>query len=171
MGVAVRSAFASTAESLLDYSYNPKLPSGKLPYAGSPRVGRGPDNGENDPASHMDIDVSMFNYVMYMNHPDFLVVDLSQYSEAMEFFMAITFGVPDPKSAEAAFIPKYLTEGWNPIGPKSPKLLQSISFISSLEIEAHFGAERTDWTFELIRSCWGWHLDNPSRTESTAMEG
>ncbi|RYP90629.1 hypothetical protein DL770_003230 [Monosporascus sp. CRB-9-2] len=68
--------------------------------------------------------------------------------------MAIAFDVLDPKSAEAASISKYVTENWTPIGPKSPKLLRSISsFILSIEIETHFGAGRTERALELIRTC------------------
>ncbi|RYP02020.1 hypothetical protein DL764_005988 [Monosporascus ibericus] len=67
--------------------------------------------------------------------------------------VAIAFGVMDPKSAEAASISKCFTENWMHTGPKSPKLLQSSSsFISSIKIEAHFGAGRTDRARQLIRT-------------------
>ncbi|RYP40598.1 hypothetical protein DL767_001598 [Monosporascus sp. MG133] len=68
--------------------------------------------------------------------------------------MAIAFDVLDPKSAEAASVSKYVTKNWTPIGPKSPKLLRSISSsISSIEIEAHFGPGSIDRAPELIRTC------------------
>lgn len=86
--------------------------------------------------------------------------------------MALAFGVIDPKSAEAADISEYLATNWTPIGPKSPELPRNISpFISSIEVEAHFRAGRADRALELIRTCWGWYLNNPNGTESTIIEG
>ncbi|KAF4984596.1 hypothetical protein FZEAL_273 [Fusarium zealandicum] len=86
--------------------------------------------------------------------------------------MAVAFGVVKPESTQAKAISTYLTTNWTPIGPESPELPRNVSpFISSIEVDAHFRAGRADRAIELIKTCWGWYLNNPNGTESTTVEG
>ena len=86
--------------------------------------------------------------------------------------MAILFGVTAPTSNQSQSISTYLPKNWNAIGAVSPELPENIvSFISSLEIQAHFTAGQTARGLELIRRSWGWYLNNPNGTQSTVIEG
>ncbi|KAK3079839.1 hypothetical protein LTS18_003772, partial [Coniosporium uncinatum] len=84
--------------------------------------------------------------------------------------LAILFGLTNRTQSLA--ISASLTRNWTPIGPEPPELPQNISpFITSLEIQAHFEADRADRALDLIRRTWGWYLKNPNGTESTVIEG
>lgn len=86
--------------------------------------------------------------------------------------MSILFGVVDPQGGTAQSISSRLTDNWTPIGPDSPELPGNISpFISSFEVQAHLTAGQTQRALELIRTSWGWYLNNPNGSESTVVEG
>lgn len=84
--------------------------------------------------------------------------------------MAIAYGVVSGDVAKR--VSDYLVSNWTPIGPSCPELPNNISpFISSIEIEGHFQVGRPDRALELIRTSWGWYLNNPNGTQSTVAEG
>lgn len=86
--------------------------------------------------------------------------------------MSVLFGLVDAQSTTAQNISTHLTENWTPIGPESPELPGNISpFISSFEVQAHLTAGQTGRALELIRSSWGWYLNNPNGSQSTVVEG
>lgn len=86
--------------------------------------------------------------------------------------MAIAFGVVAPESKQAKRVSNYLASNWTPIGPECPELPGNVSpFISSIELEGHFQAGRPDRALELMRTSWGWYLNNPNGTHSTVVEG
>lgn len=86
--------------------------------------------------------------------------------------MSILFGVVDAQSGTAQAISERLTDNWTPIGPNSPELEGNVSpFITSFEIQAHLKAGQTDRALELIRTSWGWYLNNENGTQSTVIEG
>lgn len=86
--------------------------------------------------------------------------------------MSILFGVVDSQSDAAQNISERLTDNWTPIGPNSPELEGNVSpFISSFEIQAHLTAGQTDRALELIRTSWGWYLNNENGSQSTVVEG
>jgi hypothetical protein len=63
-------------------------------------------------------------------------------------------------------------KNWTPIGAECEELPGEISpFISSFEIQAHFIVGQTQRALDLIRSSWGWYLNNPNGTQSTMIEG
>jgi hypothetical protein len=77
--------------------------------------------------------------------------------------------------APTALIPSItsrLTENWTPIGPDSPELPNNISpFITSFELQGRFHVRDTARAFALLRTTWGWIINNPNSTESTLLEG
>lgn len=86
--------------------------------------------------------------------------------------MAVLFGLVNATSEHAQNISARLTENWTPIGAEAPELPNNISpFISSFEIQAHLTAGYTDRALELIRTSWGWYLNNPNGSQSTVIEG
>lgn len=86
--------------------------------------------------------------------------------------MSVLFGLVDAQSTTAQSISSRLTENWTPIGPESPELPGNISpFISSFEVQAHLAAGQTGRALELIRSSWGWYLNNPNGSQSSVVEG
>ncbi|KAL2014785.1 hypothetical protein VTN00DRAFT_2310 [Thermoascus crustaceus] len=88
--------------------------------------------------------------------------------------LALLFGVVDATEHgdRASSISDRLTKNWTPIGAVAPELPENICpFISSFEIQAHFVAGETDRALDLVRRSWGWYLDNPNGTQSTAVEG
>lgn len=86
--------------------------------------------------------------------------------------MSVLFGLVEAQSDTAQMISERLTDNWTPIGPSSPELEGNISpFISSFEIQAHLVAGQTDRALELIRTSWGWYLNNENGTQSTVIEG
>lgn len=86
--------------------------------------------------------------------------------------LAVMFGLVNATSPQASSVSAYLTKNWSPIGAVCEELPGEISpFISSLEIQAHFLAGQTQRALDLIRSSWGWYLNNPNGTQSTMIEG
>lgn len=86
--------------------------------------------------------------------------------------MAVLFGVVDAQSTAAQNISARLTDNWTPIGPDSPELPGNVSpFISSFEVQAHLTAGQTARALALIRTSWGWYLNNPNGSQSTVVEG
>lgn len=85
--------------------------------------------------------------------------------------MALLFSVVDSPS-KAETISTNLLKNWTPIGAETPELPRNISpFISSFEVQGHFTIGQTNRALELIRTGWGWYLNNPNGTESTVIEG
>jgi hypothetical protein len=84
--------------------------------------------------------------------------------------LSLLFGI-----ANASVIPSIasrLIENWTPIGPESPELPKNISpFITSFELQGRFRVRDTARAFELLRTTWGWMVNNPNSTESTLLEG
>ncbi|KAI8278514.1 hypothetical protein K4K60_006242 [Colletotrichum sp. SAR11_57] len=75
--------------------------------------------------------------------------------------------------SHAAAISAALTRNWNPIGPVTPELPDTISpFISSIEVLAHYAAARPLRALRLMRRTWGYMLDAPQMTGGeTLVEG
>ncbi|OTB09608.1 glycoside hydrolase family 78 protein [Hypoxylon sp. CI-4A] len=86
--------------------------------------------------------------------------------------LALLFGVVNASSDQGQAISSALTKNWGPIGAKSPELPGEVSpFISSFEIQAHLLAGQTQRALDLIRTSWGWYLNNENGTQSTMVEG
>lgn len=86
--------------------------------------------------------------------------------------LAVYFGIVDASSAAASSISDYLKHNWTPIGAECEELPGEVSpFISSFEIQAHLLTGKTQRALDLIRSSWGWYLNNPNGTQSTMVEG
>ena len=85
---------------------------------------------------------------------------------------ALAFGVVEPASPEALAVSTALARNWTPIGPACPELPGNVSpFISSIELQAHFAANRPDRALKLMHALWGWYLSHPNGTGSTVIEG
>ncbi|KAK8037928.1 Six-hairpin glycosidase [Apiospora phragmitis] len=79
--------------------------------------------------------------------------------------LAVLFGIVNASSDEAS-------GNWTPIGAECEELPGEISpFISSFEIQAHLLAGQTQRALDLMRTSWGWYLNNPLGTQSTMIEG
>lgn len=86
--------------------------------------------------------------------------------------LAVLFGVVNATSDQGKDISTSLTQNWTPIGAESPELPGEVSpFISSFEIQAHLLAGQTQRALDLIRTSWGWYLNNENGTQSTMVEG
>ncbi|KAI1100608.1 glycoside hydrolase family 78 protein [Jackrogersella minutella] len=86
--------------------------------------------------------------------------------------LALLFGVVNATTDKAQNISSALTKNWTPIGAQSPELAGEVStFISSFEIQAHLQAGQTQRALDLIRTSWGWYLNNENGTQSTMVEG
>ncbi|KZM28619.1 catalytic [Ascochyta rabiei] len=89
--------------------------------------------------------------------------------------MALAFEIFPASDPRAQRVSTYLTTNWTPIGAINPELSANVStispFISSIELEAHFKIGRPERSLKLIRSAWGWYLNNPNGTQSTVPEG
>ncbi|KAK6957060.1 hypothetical protein Daesc_002345 [Daldinia eschscholtzii] len=86
--------------------------------------------------------------------------------------LAVLFGVVNATSDRAQDISSSLTKNWTPIGAESPELTGEVStFISSFEIQAHLLAGQAKRALDLIRTSWGWYLNNENGTQSTMVEG
>ncbi|XXG95963.1 hypothetical protein Hte_002239 [Hypoxylon texense] len=86
--------------------------------------------------------------------------------------LAVLFGVVNATSDQAQDISTSLTKNWTPIGAESPELPGEVSpFISSFEIQAHLLVGQTQRALDLIRTSWGWYLNNENGTQSTMVEG
>lgn len=71
-----------------------------------------------------------------------------------------------------ASIAATLVNNWTPIGPVTPELPINISpFISGFELIGRFTVRDSSRAFELLRTLWGWALNNPNGTQSTLIEG
>ncbi|EXJ58926.1 hypothetical protein A1O7_06356 [Cladophialophora yegresii CBS 114405] len=84
--------------------------------------------------------------------------------------MALLFSVAPP--AHVPGIASTLVENWTPIGPVTPELPYNISpFISSFELLGRLAVRDTARALELLRTLWGWIVNNADSTESTLLEG
>ena len=84
---------------------------------------------------------------------------------------AVLFNVTDSAS-KASNISSLLTQNWTPIGPVTPELPDNISpFITSFEIGAHLPAREPQRSLDLIRTTWGFIINNGNSTQSTLLEG
>ena len=65
-----------------------------------------------------------------------------------------------------------LASNWTTIGPASPELPFNISpFITSFELLGRFTVRDTQRALSLLRTTWGWIVNNPNSTQSTLIEG
>ena len=72
----------------------------------------------------------------------------------------------------AANVSTSLLKNWTPIGPETPELPNNISpFISSFELLGRLTIRDTDRAFSLLRTLWGWIINNSLSTETTLLEG
>lgn len=86
--------------------------------------------------------------------------------------MGLAYGVISSEDDRASRISDFLASTWTDIGPSSPELPNNVSpFISSIELNAHIHANRTDRALELTRTLWGWYLNHENGTQSTTPEG
>ncbi|KAI1356135.1 glycoside hydrolase family 78 protein [Xylaria sp. FL0043] len=86
--------------------------------------------------------------------------------------LAILFGIVKGTSKQGQAISSWLTKNWMAIGPESPELPGEVSpFITSFEIQAHLLARQPQRALDLIRTSWGWYLNNENGTQSTMIEG
>lgn len=86
--------------------------------------------------------------------------------------LALLFSIVNATSDQGQSISTSLTKNWTPIGAESPELPGEISpFVSSFEIQAHLLAGQTQRALQLIRTSWGWYLNNENGTQSTMVEG
>ncbi|KAI0816185.1 glycoside hydrolase family 78 protein [Xylaria sp. FL0064] len=86
--------------------------------------------------------------------------------------LAILLGVVKGTGKQGQAISSWLTKNWKAIGPESPELPGEVSpFITSFEIQAHLLARQPQRTLDLIRTSWGWYLNNENGTQSTMIEG
>lgn len=89
--------------------------------------------------------------------------------------MALAFGVLNASDPRSERVSTYLATNWTPLGPINPEVSANVStispFITSIELEGHFKIGHAERSLELIRSAWGWYLNNPTGTQSTVPEG
>ncbi|KAK5626266.1 hypothetical protein RRF57_001981 [Xylaria bambusicola] len=86
--------------------------------------------------------------------------------------LAILLGVVKGTEKQGQAISSWLTANWRAIGPESPELPGEVSpFITSFEIQAHLLARQPQRALDLIRTSWGWYLNNENGTQSTMIEG
>ncbi|KAL0932945.1 peptidase family m28 family [Colletotrichum truncatum] len=75
-------------------------------------------------------------------------------------------------ASQASAVSAALTRNWNDIGPVTPELPDTISpFISSVEVLAHYTANKPRRALRLMRRTWGYMLDSPLMTGETLVEG
>ncbi|KAL9620125.1 MAG: hypothetical protein Q9160_005331 [Pyrenula sp. 1 TL-2023] len=87
--------------------------------------------------------------------------------------LALLYSIPpsDNSSATSSILDR-LTENWSPLGPVTPELPGNISpFISSFELAGRFAQRDTSRALELLRTTWGWILNNENSTGTTLLEG
>ena len=96
--------------------------------------------------------------------------------------LALLYSIPADDSASSSLVRSFadkiqsistdLLENWTPIGPETPELPYNISpFISSFELLGRLTQRDTARALELLRTTWGWIINNPNSTESTLLEG
>lgn len=84
--------------------------------------------------------------------------------------MSLLFSVAS--NTTSPHISSALLKNWTPIGPQTPELPNNISpFISSFELLGRLTVRDTSHAFTLLRTLWGWVINNPLSTESTLLEG
>lgn len=92
--------------------------------------------------------------------------------------LAVLYNIPSASANTTTTAPSILsildrlTANWSPLGPISPELPNNISpFITSFEIAARFSQRDTARALQLLRTTWGWIVNNPNSTGSTLLEG
>ncbi|KIW67517.1 hypothetical protein PV04_06761 [Phialophora macrospora] len=84
--------------------------------------------------------------------------------------MALLFSVAPPEDVSG--ISNALLDNWTPLGPVTPELPDNISpFISSFELLGRQAVRDTAPALQLLRTLWGWIVNNADSTESTLLEG
>ena len=85
--------------------------------------------------------------------------------------LSLYFSLPESANVSSSIADR-LTNNWTPIGPVAPELPDNISpFISSFELLGRFNINSTDSALQLLRTTWGWIINNANSTESTIIEG
>jgi hypothetical protein len=75
-------------------------------------------------------------------------------------------------TTQTQLISTALAARWTPFGAPAPEAADAISpFISSFELQAHFAARNATAALALMRTQWGFMLDDPRMTNSTFIEG
>ena len=66
-----------------------------------------------------------------------------------------------------------LTWNWRPRGANCPEAhpLNIVPYVEGFEIKAHLIARQPQRALDLMRTSWGWYLNNPNGTGSTFIEG
>ena len=83
--------------------------------------------------------------------------------------LAVVFGLVD--STRATQVTSALKARWGSYGPVNPECSGPVSpFISGFELQALCRANRIRDALSLIRTAWGWMLNNPASTGSTMLE-
>ncbi|KAH7336168.1 Six-hairpin glycosidase-like protein [Rhexocercosporidium sp. MPI-PUGE-AT-0058] len=83
--------------------------------------------------------------------------------------LACWFGIAD--LGRTAIITTNLRKRWGPYGPVNPECSGPVSpFISGFELQALMRADKMSDALQMIRSAWGWMINNPASTRSTILE-
>ncbi|RDW65092.1 hypothetical protein BP6252_10743 [Coleophoma cylindrospora] len=83
--------------------------------------------------------------------------------------LACWFGIADP--TRSRLITSNLKKRWGPYGPVNPECSGPVSpFISGFELQALVKADKMHDALAMIRTAWGWMLNNPASTGSTMLE-
>ncbi|KAL3426868.1 bacterial alpha-l-rhamnosidase domain-containing protein [Phlyctema vagabunda] len=83
--------------------------------------------------------------------------------------LACWFGIASQE--RAGIITASLKKRWGEYGPVNPECSGPISpFISGFELQALVKANKIHDALEMIRTTWGWMINNPSSTGSTMLE-
>jgi hypothetical protein len=83
--------------------------------------------------------------------------------------LACWFGVSTHERAQ--IITTNLKKRWGPFGPINPECSGPVSpFISGFELQALIHASRMNDALAMIRTAWGWMINNPASTGSTMLE-
>ncbi|RYP03743.1 hypothetical protein DL764_004918 [Monosporascus ibericus] len=85
--------------------------------------------------------------------------------------LALLYSLTTSREQSTA-VSEALTRNWNNIGPVTPELPDTIStFISSVEVLAHYAADQPGTALKLMRRTWGYMLESPLMTGTTLVEG
>ncbi|KAK0112922.1 hypothetical protein ONS95_014643 [Cadophora gregata] len=83
--------------------------------------------------------------------------------------LACWFGIAD--TDRASTITTNLKKRWGPYGPINPECSGPVSpFISGFELQALVRANKMNDALQMIRTAWGWMINNPASTNSTMLE-
>ncbi|KAH6710884.1 Six-hairpin glycosidase-like protein [Leptodontidium sp. MPI-SDFR-AT-0119] len=83
--------------------------------------------------------------------------------------LACWFGIADLE--RASIITTNLKKRWGPYGPINPECSGPVSpFISGFELQALVRADKMNDALQMIRTAWGWMINNPASTGSTILE-